>query len=151
MPGAQRWQCQDVQLAFNGYDLLNQISEFRRGTLSDARTALLNSIKKTTADRALSYLRKQRSAFLARLAVRGTHRFWQAGGGWDENVVEAGRVLAIIEYIHNNPVTRGLALRPEDWLWSSARAWLTGRDEPVAIDRTIPFGFELPGFASSRG
>jgi putative transposase len=33
---------------------------------------------------------------------------------------------AKVEYIHCNPVTAGLALRPEDWPWSSAAAWISG-------------------------
>jgi len=44
-----------------------------------------------------------------------------------------------IAYIHNNPVRRGLIQRPEDWPWSSCRAWQTGIDEPLRIDReTLP-------------
>jgi hypothetical protein len=31
-----------------------------------------------------------------------------------------------IDYIHNNPVLRGLVVAPEHWRYSSAHEWLTG-------------------------
>jgi putative transposase len=37
--------------------------------------------------------------------------------------------LAAARYIEQNPVRAGLAGRPEDWPWSSARAHLTGRPD----------------------
>jgi putative transposase len=40
-----------------------------------------------------------------------------------------------IAYVHANPVRRGLVECPEDWPWSSGRAWQTGEDHPIAIDR----------------
>jgi hypothetical protein len=40
--------------------------------------------------------------------------------------------------VYYRPVRRGLVDRPEGWRWSSARAWLAGLDDPIAIDRTIP-------------
>jgi len=49
----------------------------------------------------------------------------------------------VIDYIHNNPVARGLIARPEDWRWSSAGAWLRGDGQPIAIDRTTPMWCEF--------
>jgi len=46
---------------------------------------------------------------------RTYRRFWQAGPGQDRNVYDADTALAVIEYIHNNPVRRGLVSRAEDW------------------------------------
>ena len=43
-----------------------------------------------------------------------------------------------IEYLHDNPVRRGLVSRAVDWPWSSARAWAGYEDALVSIDRTIP-------------
>jgi hypothetical protein len=31
-----------------------------------------------------------------------------------------------IEYIHNNPVKRGMVVKPEDWVYSSATNYLWG-------------------------
>jgi len=49
-----------------------------------------------------------------------SYRFWQRGGGYDRNLVSKQAVLNSIEYIHNNPVRKGLVKSPEDWNWSSA-------------------------------
>jgi putative transposase len=50
-------------------------------------------------------------------------RFWQPGGGYDRNVVCESSARAMIDYIHANPVRRGLVKSPTDWEWSSARFW----------------------------
>ena len=53
-----------------------------------------------------------------------------------------------VEYIHLNPVRRGLAKRPEDWKWSSMRefAGASGEEQEglcgLRIDR-VPLPFDL--------
>ena len=88
--------------------------------------AILKGIKQSVARRAMLTLRAESPECLARFAVarsdgRIEHRFWQRGGGYDRNIVELDTVLAVIGYIHNNPVRRSLVTCPTDWLWSSAR------------------------------
>jgi putative transposase len=61
-------------------------------------------------------------------------RFWQPGGGFDRNVFHERSVPAIIDYIHANPVRRGLVESPTDWEWSSARFWDGRRDVPLLMD-----------------
>ena len=80
--------------------------------------------------------------WLTRITVREgkrtRRRFWQPGGGYDRNVVQFTTLQKMIDYIHMNPVRRGLVERPEDWHWSSAR-WYAGiRPVPIEIDATIP-------------
>ena len=53
-------------------------------------------------------------------------RFWQRGGAYDENIWSLEAIPEILQYIHNNPVRRGLCEAPEDWPWSSA-GWYAGR------------------------
>jgi REP-associated tyrosine transposase len=48
-------------------------------------------------------------------------RFWQEGPGYDRNFDRVETVLAAIDYIHRNPVRRGLVERAIEWPWSSAR------------------------------
>ena len=48
-------------------------------------------------------------------------RFWQEGAGFDRNVFSFAAVGASIDYIHTNPVKRGLSQRATDFTWSSAR------------------------------
>jgi putative transposase len=50
--------------------------------------------------------------------------FWQRGGGYDRNLVSQKAILSSIEYIHSNPVRKGLVSFPEEWPWSSARYYL---------------------------
>lgn len=70
-------------------------------------------------------------------------RFWQAGGGYDRNVGDESTLRTMIDYIHQNPVRRGLVDRPEDWIWSSAR-WYAGLDPVVLeMDGTLPMVYEL--------
>jgi putative transposase len=101
---------------------------------------ILYSIKKPVTNRALSYVRRMAPEFFARMEDRQPsgevhYRFWQRGGGYDRNVVEDATVLTQIEYIHNNPVRRGLCAKPEDWFWSSAADYSGLRAGPLSIDR----------------
>jgi hypothetical protein len=43
----------------------------------------------------------------------------------------------LTEYVHDNPVRRGLARRAEDWLWSSAADWAGKVDVIIMVDRTV--------------
>lgn len=51
-------------------------------------------------------------------------RFWQEGPGFDRNLFTPEAVTGFIDYVHHNPVTRGLCDRAVDWKWSSARCYL---------------------------
>jgi putative transposase len=92
---------------------------------------ILQKIKEPVGRQAIKYLRAHASHWLPRISVqRGTRveqRFWQAGGGFDRNVVEPDIMLAMIEYIHANPVRRGLVSSAELWKWSSA-GWYQGKN-----------------------
>jgi putative transposase len=103
---------------------------------------ILASIKKPVGARAFAYVRARAPDFLERLTVRHRnriyHRFWQAGPGRDQNLYEPASIHRAIAYIHNNPVRRGLAVRPEDWLWSSAAEWAGQEPLYLAVDRTVP-------------
>lgn len=59
-----------------------------------------------------TYLKVHAPKYLEKLVVRAAgitkYRFWQAGPGYDVNVTEPQQLYALIEYIHNNPIDRGL-------------------------------------------
>jgi putative transposase len=63
------------------------------------------------------------------------HRFWQRGGGYDRNIVTPKTAYLEIDYIHHNPVRRGLCVHPADWIWSSAADYAGVRSGPLTIDR----------------
>jgi putative transposase len=83
---------------------------------------------------------QQRPSFLERMADRQPngitrYRFWQRGGGYDRNVMQPKSAYLQIDYIHQNPVRRGLCSRAEDWQWSSAADHAGSRDGPLRVDR----------------
>jgi putative transposase len=62
-------------------------------------------------------------------------RYWQKGPGYDRNLSSQEAVLSSIDYIHNNPVTRGLVEQATDWRWSSARWYASDRQ---IVDQELP-------------
>jgi putative transposase len=60
-------------------------------------------------------------------------RFWQRGGGYDMNVSDADQVREVLEYMHNNPVKRGLCDSPSNWTYSSAAYYLGHGEGPVPV------------------
>jgi putative transposase len=64
--------------------------------------------------------------------------FWLPGGGFDRNLTNPKAVHAEIEYMHANPVRRGLCVRPTDWGYSSARFWAGLDGVVLEMDRTLP-------------
>ena len=46
-------------------------------------------------------------------------RFWQEGGGHDRNLFTTETCIKATEYLHHNPVRRGLCKSPDQWRWSS--------------------------------
>jgi putative transposase len=103
-------------------------------------SAILSTLKQSVSKRAIRWLRENSPEFLARLedagpAGRPTHRFWQRGGGYDRNLRTISDVYEKIEYVHGNPLRRGLVTRAAAWRWSSCHAWETGEDAPIPLDR----------------
>ena len=109
--------------------------------------SLLKAIKQPFSKQVRRNLEDAKSPILQKLTIRErpgktAFRFWQEGGGYDRNFTEPESVLAAIDYIHLNPVRRGLVTRAEDWRWSSCRQFM-------ARDRTLDPGLPkvecLPG------
>lgn len=107
-------------------------------------SAILKAIKEPVGRKAIGHLTKHAPDWLPRITVRRgkrvERRFWQAGGGYDRNAIDPKTVLAMIEYIHNNPIRRGLVTVASDWKWSSA-GWLEGKEpnilKPDPIDLNL--------------
>lgn len=95
------------------------------------------AIKSPCARSAIRYLEKNHPDWLVNLTrsrgKRVERLFWQSGGGYDRNVQSGKTLLAMIEYIHMNPVRKGLVERPADWPWSSAAAY-EGGESPLTPD-----------------
>jgi putative transposase len=70
---------------------------------------------------------------VARRLIGNGERFWLPRY-YDFNVWSDEKRVEKLRYIHRNPVTRGLVERPEDWMWSSFRHYLTGEEGVVEIE-----------------
>ena len=67
------------------------------------------------------------------LNAHATNPFWQPRY-YDFNVYREQKLIEKLDYMHGNPVQRGLVTRPEDWAWSSARHYATGEEGAVEIE-----------------
>lgn len=100
------------------------------------------SIKSPVGEKGIKFIKDEAPSWLPKITrKRGkkTERlFWQSGGGYDRNIVEPNTLKEMLEYIHMNPVRRGLVERPEEWRWSSAAWYVCGRRVPIAVDPIPP-------------
>jgi putative transposase len=87
--------------------------------------ALLFAIKRPFSFRVKKRLEDEKSPLLGELTVKQrpgvmTFRFWQEGPGYDRNITNPKTAFSAIDYIHMNPVRRGLCSKASEWKWSSA-------------------------------
>jgi len=96
------------------------------------------AIKGPVGSKAVRYLLVDAPNWIPRITrTRGkkTERlFWQSGGGFDRNIVEPNTLMKMMDYIHLNPVRRGLVEKGETWKWSSAAWYFETGNPPIALD-----------------
>jgi putative transposase len=87
-----------------------------------------------------SFLRVTLTSFLrvvkgesSKLLRGDRQRFWQYRY-YDFNTFTTGKFVEKVQYIHRNPVTRGLVSRPEDYRWSSFNHYATGEPSTIQIE-----------------
>lgn len=68
-----------------------------------------------------------------KLNERATTSFWQPRY-YDFNVWRESKLTEKLDYMHQNPVQRGLVARQEDCIWSSALHYSTGKECGVEIE-----------------
>ena len=108
--------------------------------------SLLSALKRPYSFRIKTLLVAARSPLLKKLTVmerpgKMAFRFWQEGPGYDRNLNTIEAIEASIEYIHLNPVRRGLVLEASAWRWSSCRHYLsdgTHRDPALPTVHGFP-------------
>jgi putative transposase len=66
----------------------------------------------------------------------GLQRFWQPRF-YDFNVYSAKKRREKLDYMHANPVTRGLVQHPKDWPWSSFSFYAKGETGLLPIDPVV--------------
>jgi len=107
---------------------------------------LLRAIKRPYSYRIKELLRQSGDPLLRKLTIRQrpgvtTFRYWQEGPGYDRNITEPKTLLHAIDYIHANPVRRGLVEAALDWRWSSIHHY-AGAEPPD--DPLLPTVHRLP-------
>lgn len=110
------------------------------GNLSDT----ISSMKMFTAKKIIEELKKDKEDWKLHLfefykanhKVNSEHQIWQEGFHPQQIIVEA-MLKQKIEYIHNNPVRRGLVENPEYWKYSSASDYILEKEGPIKVERII--------------
>jgi putative transposase len=97
--------------------------------------------------RAIGETHRQYTGFVNARA-RWTGHLFQ--GRFSSVALDEAHLLAAVRYVALNPVRARLVARPEDWLWSSARAHLAGCDDALVrvaplLDRIGRFGDLVEG------
>ncbi len=62
------------------------------------------------------------------------HQVWQEGSH-PQSIMSDAMMEQKVEYLHNNPVKRGLVASPEHWRYSSAHEWLPAAQPLLRCDR----------------
>ena len=104
-----------------------------------ART--IADLKKFTAHQILRQLKAERrewllnqlAYFCAAHKTASTHQVWQEGVH-PQSIMTDEMMLQKLEYVHNNPLKRGLVASPEHWVYSSAHEWLPGAIPVLRVD-----------------
>jgi len=91
---------------------------------------LLSETRIATLSTAIQVLKQQSSR---KLKTAEDAQFWQRRY-YDFNVHNENKRVEKLQYMHRNPVRRGLVERPEDWSWSSFLHYATGKERIVEIE-----------------
>ncbi len=101
----------------------------------------LADLKRHTAQRILDQLEAEHCEWLlnqfkfrrAAHKSESQHQVWQEG--FHPQAIQSDEImLQKLDYLHNNPVKRGLVAAPEHWRYSSAHAWCPGVEPVLRCD-----------------
>jgi REP element-mobilizing transposase RayT len=109
----------------SGPDLSRTISDLKKFTAHE----ILKQLKTEGRDWLLNQLRY----FCAAHKSASFHQVWQEGVH-PQSIGTDAMMLQKLEYLHNNPVKRGLVASPEHWRYSSAHEWLVGAIPVLRVD-----------------
>jgi putative transposase len=95
-------------------------------------STVVQAIKLGFARRVLSQLRR-RNPRQANLVEHAPQHIWQPRF-YDFNIWTDRKRIEKLQYMHRNPVKRGLVECPEMWIWSSYRSYAFGERGPVHLN-----------------
>ena len=101
---------------------------------------ILKNYKSYTAKKILECLKNDERRWILYLMeyykkqykTESKYQFWQEGS-YPKLIQSCDMLRQKVDYIHFNPVKRGLVLEPEDWLYSSARNF-SNRENVFELD-----------------
>jgi putative transposase len=125
------------QFDLHGYVVMPEhvhllLSEPPDQTISDVLKALKQRISRDFRDGIPDSNKHLLPPGLRTLAIN-LPRFWEPRF-YDFNVYTQKKQIEKLEYIHANPVTRGLVDHPAAWIWSSYRFYDTGEQGLISVD-----------------
>jgi len=102
---------------------------------------VIGDLKKFTAREVLAQLKvegrewllNQLAYYRAKYKTNSRYQVWQEGVH-PQSIPTDDIMLQKFEYLHNNPVKRGLVTSPEHWRYSSAHEWLAGGLPLMRVD-----------------
>jgi len=100
---------------------------------------IMEELKRYTSKQILKQLKNEKkvkllSFFKSKASGKEKHKVWEEG--FRSLGIYSKRIFDIkMNYIHNNPVKRGLVKKPEDYLYSSFRNYFLEDDSIIKIDR----------------
>jgi REP-associated tyrosine transposase len=109
----------------SGPDLSRAITDLKKFTAH----ALLERLKAEGRQ----WLLNQLAYFCAAHKQASAHQVWQEGVH-PQSILSDEIMLQKLEYLHNNPVKRGLVAAPEHWRYSSAHEWLPAAMPVLPVD-----------------
>lgn len=119
----------------NHYHLLVQLDN-SKGQLSKFQQDLRKFTAKKILEKLYGENRFREIKILedaARDLPKQRHKVWM--DRFDDEVIKSEKwFFQKLNYIHNNPVKKGLVEAPEDWLYSSARNYSKGDHSIIKID-----------------
>lgn len=107
------------------------ISEPEVGNPSVAIMALKYRVARELGDR--TQVSGASKSTLYKAQSRSQVHFWQRRF-YDFNVYSSTKMKEKLQYMHENPVVRGLVKYPADWIWSSFLFYATGAPGMIPID-----------------
>ena len=106
-------------------DLSRVLADLKRHTAQ----LIIEQLKTERCDWLLHQLRDHRAGH----KTESQHQVWQEGSH-PQAITTDAMMLQKLEYLHNNPVKRGLVASPEHWRYSSAHEWLAGAAVEMRCD-----------------
>jgi len=88
--------------------------------------AIIRDFKRHTTKQVKKELEKDSRSYIKNIVIRNNGSLWQKGN-FPEIIVSEKFLMQKLEYIHNNPVKKGFVERPENWKYSSASNYITGK------------------------